>query len=316
MVGTATGDDAAVWRVSEQRALVATVDVFTPIVDDARTWGAIAAANSASDVYAMGGAPSFALNVAGWPRNELSLELLSEVLLGAAEVAEAGKWLIIGGHTIDAAEPFYGQSVIGEVHPDRIIANDGARPGDVIVLTKPIGTGLVTTAAKQSSASDVLTGGWLAPAYESAVASMSRLNNDAARIASAVGVRGGTDITGFGLLGHLHRLAAASNVTLSVTCAHVPVLPGVRELLTKNMIPGGTHRNLEYVQPHLASADHIGTDDLHLLADPQTSGGLALCIPPDRVDDIVWQLVAAGLSAAVIATVESPRPDGVTLSVQ
>jgi selenide, water dikinase len=303
LVGTATGDDAAVWRVADDRALVATVDVFTPIVDDPRSWGAIAAANAASDVYAMGGTPTFSLNIAGWPRNELSLDLLSEVLLGAAEVAEVGKWLIIGGHTIDSTEPFYGQSVIGEVHPDRIIGNDGARPGDVVMLTKPIGTGLVTTASKRASTQDVAPGGWLHEAHAAAVANMRRLNNDAAAVARTHQLRGGTDITGFGLLGHLHRVAAASNVTITVTSLQVPTLPGVDELLRRGAVPGGTQRNLDYVQPHVRFASGIDPLMMNLLADPQTSGGLALCVPAAKVDDVTWALVEHGLSAAIIGEV-------------
>ena len=315
LVGTASGDDAAVWRVSEDKALVATVDVFTPVVDDARTWGAIAAANAASDVYAMGGTPTFALNIAGWPRDDLSLDLLADVLQGAAEVAETGKWFIVGGHTIDSAEPFFGQSVIGEVHPDRIISNDAAKPGQLIILTKPIGTGLLTTAAKRSQPEDIASGGWLNDSYTAAIASMTRLNDVAAGIARSHDVRAGTDITGFGLLGHLHRLAAASGVLIDIATSTIPLLPNTTELLAAGMVPGGTVRNLEYVWPHL-DAGEDNPSLLNLLADPQTSGGLALCINADQADDALAQLLDTGHQAAVIATISAHTDDNAQVTLR
>jgi selenide, water dikinase len=313
LIGTATGDDAAVWRVADDRALVATVDVFTPVVDDPRTWGAIAAANSSSDVYAMGGTPMFALNIAGWPVDSLDLDLLADVFAGASEVAERGKWIVVGGHTIDSAEPFYGQSVVGEVHPDRIISNDGAKAGQLIVLTKPIGAGLITTALKRSAAADALPGGSLFESYSAAVGSMTRLNDEGARIARAHMVRAGTDITGFGLLGHLHRVAAASNVQIRLVQSAIPTIPGVAKLLAKGMVPGGTGRNLEYVLPFLENDP--GTDALHLLADPQTSGGLALFLSPDRAEDALAELIATGHDAAIIGEVVPLSDAGYTLHV-
>ncbi len=311
LVGTASGDDAAVWRVAPDRALVATVDVFTPIVDDPRMWGAIAAANSVSDVFAMGGTPMFALNIAGWPREQLSLDLLSEVLLGASEVAEQGKWLVVGGHTIDSAEPFFGQSLVGEVHPDRIISNDHAKPGQVIILTKAIGTGLVTTAAKRATQADVAPNGWLYEAYVAATQSMIRLNDDAARIARTHNVTAGTDITGFGLLGHLHRVAAASGVQIRIDVNRVPVLPGITELIERGTVPGGTGRNLEYVSPFMATG--TDADVLSLLADPQTSGGLALCVDVDKATDALAQLLATGHVAAIVGTITEQPATGHTL---
>jgi selenide, water dikinase len=314
LVGTASGDDAAVWRVAPDRALVATVDVFTPIVDDPRIWGAIAAANSVSDVYAMGGTPMFALNIAGWPREQLDLDLLSEVLLGASEVAERGKWLVVGGHTIDSVEPFFGQSLVGEVHPDRIISNDAAKPGQVVLLTKAIGTGLVTTAAKRATPVDVAAGGWLHAAYEAAVASMIRLNDEAARIARTHMVTAGTDITGFGLLGHLHRVAAASGVQIRIDTASIPLLPGIPELIKRGTVPSGTERNLEYVAPFMASG--TDADVLSLFADPQTSGGLAICIDADRATDALAELHATGHAAAIIGTIAEQPQSGHTLLLQ
>ncbi len=307
LVGTSSGDDAAVWRVSADRAIVATVDVFTPVVDDARTWGAIAAANSASDVYAMGGSPLFALNIAGWPRDNLSLDLLAEVLGGANDVAERGKWLIVGGHTIDSAEPFFGQSVTGEVHPDHIIGNDGAQVGQVIILTKAIGTGVVTTAVKQLQPNDIAPGGEFQTAYRSAIDSMLTLNDVAADIARRHQVRGGTDITGFGLLGHLHRVALASDVSIRLYTDQVPILNGVVNLVEAGFIPGGTTRNLDYVRPHLAGPKALSELWCTLLADPQTSGGLALSVNRDQADDALAALEAARLPAAIIGEVGPPE---------
>jgi selenide, water dikinase len=309
LVGTASGDDAAVWRVTEDRALVATVDVFTPVVDDPRTWGAIAAANSASDVYAMGGTPMFALNIAGWPQAQLSLDHLSDVFAGGSEVAERGKWLIVGGHTIDSSEPFYGQSVVGEVHPDRIIANNTARRGQVIILTKAIGAGLVTTAAKRSELSDAQPGGWLYDSYTAAVASMTMLNDIGARIARAHGVSAGTDITGFGLLGHLHRVALASGVQIRLSAGDVPTMVGAHSLIRRGMVPGGTGRNREYVEAHLDGDESVLSSEatMNLLADPQTSGGLAMFIAADRAEDALAELIETGHQAAIIGhTIAAP----------
>ena len=306
LIGTASGDDAAVWRVSDDRAIVATVDVFTPIVDDPRTWGAIAAANSASDVYAMGGQPLFALNIAGWPRDELSLDLLADVFEGASEVAERGRWMVVGGHTIDSSEPFFGQSVMGDVHPDRIISNNAAQPGDVIILTKPIGTGIVTTAAMRLSAADAAPGGRIGGLHASVVASMTRLNDDAAGAAHTFGVRAGTDITGFGLLGHLHKLALGSGVAITLAYSSVPLFDGVGALLDEGFFPGGTTRNLEFVAPFTnVSALANPVRSMNLLADPQTSGGLALCVAPDRAQDLLHTLLGTGHVAAIIATVDT-----------
>lgn len=306
LIGTATGDDAAVWRVAGDRAMVATVDVFTPIVDDPRTWGAIAAANSASDVYAMGGQPLFALNIAGWPRDQLSLDLLADVFEGASEVAERGRWMVVGGHTIDSVEPFFGQTVIGDIHPDRIISNSAAQPGDVIILTKPIGTGIVTTAAKRLTVADAAFGGRIGALHAAAVASMTRLNDDAALAARAHGVRAGTDITGFGLLGHLHKLALGSDVAITLAFSSVPFFEGVSALLDEGFIPGGTTRNLEFVTRFTdvtALADPVRS--MNLLADPQTSGGLALCVAPDRAQDLLHTLLGTGHDAGIIATVDA-----------
>lgn len=307
LVGTSSGDDAAVWRVSDDRALVATVDFFTPVVDDARTWGMIAAANSASDVYAMGGRPLFALNIAGWPRDLLPFDLLGEALAGASEIARRGGWVVVGGHTVDAPEPFLGQAVTGEVHPDHMMTNTAAHPGDVLVMTKALGTGIITTALKRSPAAATAAGGELAAAYASAVASMTTLNADAAAAAKRAGVRCGTDITGFGLLGHLHKLALGSGVSLELVTAAMPVLPDVRRLLQGGFVPGGTGRNLEFVAPFVdwvASANEWA----NLLADPQTSGGLVVCVAAGSVDALLADLANSETPGVVIGAVGSPRP--------
>ena len=307
LVGTSTGDDAAVWRVSADRALVATVDFFTPVVDDARTWGAIAAANSASDVYAMGGRPLFALNVAGWPRDLLPLDLLGEALAGASEIAARGGWVVAGGHTVDAPEPFLGQAVTGEVHPDRMITNNAARPGEVLILTKALGTGIITTALKRSPAEAIRPGGFLADAYIAAVASMTTLNAVGAEVAAANGVRCGTDVTGFGLLGHLHKLALGSGVNLTLTTATMPLLVGVKDLLAGGFVPGGTGRNVEFVDPFVDwTADRVSWEPL--LADPQTSGGLVLCVHPERVDAVLRSLGATETPGQVIGEVTVAVP--------
>lgn len=291
LVGTDTGDDAAVWRLDADRALVATVDFITPVVDDARTWGRIAAANSVSDIYAMGARPLFALNLVGWNSSELSSSLLGEVLAGGAEIAAECGYVTIGGHTIDDPEPKYGLAVIGEAHPDRLLVNAGLRPGDALVLTKPLGTGIIATAIKQDLASPDVAG--------AAVAAMTATNAAAAEAALAAGATGATDITGFGLLGHVGEMAKASQVDVVVDASAVPLLPGVLELAERGIVPGGTKRNLEWVRDRLTAT---GVDDttVLLLADAQTSGGLVFGAEPSRAEGAVAELTARGRTAAII----------------
>lgn len=294
LVGTDPADDAAVWQRPDGSALVATTDFFTPVVDDPATWGAIAAANAASDVFAMGGRPLFALNVVGWPR-ERGLDELGEVLAGANRVATDGGWLVVGGHTIDAAEPFYGQVVIGDVAPDRMLRSDGGRAGEVLVLTKPIGTGIVMTAAKRAPRNAVAAGGELAETFAAAVHSMTTLNGEAAAVAVAHGVRAATDVTGFGLTGHLHRLASSSGVAAELDPGAVPLLPGVAALRDAGNVPGGSRRNMDFVREHIDG--EVPDEVLAVIADAQTSGGLLLACPADAVDAI---LQALGEPAAVV----------------
>ena len=281
------------WRLDDDRALVVTADFITPIVDDAETWGRIAAANSVSDVYAMGGRPLLAINLVAWNRDELSPELLGQVLAGAAAVAEAGRFVIGGGHTVDDPEPKFGLAVVGEVHPDRILTNTGFRADQELILTKPLGIGVVSTAIKAGRAPDDLV--------EAAVASMTTLNDDAAEVALANGATGATDITGFGLLGHLGRAAAESGIDATIELAAVPILDGVRELAADGLLPGGSRRNLRAME---ASIDAGPADELDVLlaADAQTSGGLIFGVDADRLGPAMDELRHRGHPAAHVGT--------------
>jgi selenide,water dikinase len=290
LVDAATRDDAAVFRISPDRVLIATVDFFTPIVDDAATWGAIAAANALSDVYAMGGRPLFCLNLVGWPREKLPMELLGEVIAGAAAVATRAGCPMVGGHSIDDPEPKFGLAVIGEAHPDRLMTNAGARPGDALILTKPIGTGILTTALKR----DLLAEADLAPA----VAAMTTLNDEPARLAAAHGVRTATDVTGFGLIGHLGNVLRASGVGAELGYDSIPLFPQVAALAAAGVVPGGTRRNLEAADAEWA-ADLTEAERL-VAADAQTSGGLLLSVPADRVEGLLVALRAGPSPAAAI----------------
>ncbi|WP_433279247.1 selenide, water dikinase SelD [Pseudonocardia xinjiangensis] len=291
LVGTETGDDAAVWRLDATRALVATTDFFTPLVDDPRTWGRIAAQNAVSDVYAMGGRPLFALNLVAWPSSELPTSMLAEVLAGGAEIGAENGFAVVGGHSVDDPEPKYGLAVVGEVHPDRILTNAGLRDGDVLVLTKALGVGVATTAIKAGTAS--------ADVQEAAIASMTTSNAAAAAAAVAAGATGCTDVTGFGLLGHLSKMTAASGVDVEIDVAAVPFLPGTRELAEAGTIPGGTRRNRDWVAPSVDPGRFAELDVL-LLADAQTSGGLLFGAAPEQAPAAVAQL---GHPAAVIGRV-------------
>jgi selenide,water dikinase len=280
-----------VWRLSDERALVVTTDFITPLVDDARTWGRIAAANAVSDVYAMGGQPFLALNLVGWNSEELSSELLSEVLAGGQDMAADGGWVTVGGHTVDDPEPKYGLVACGEVAPSRLMTNAGLAGGEALVLTKPLGVGVIATAVKAGEATSEI--------LDAAVATMIRLNAAAAEAAEATGARGATDVTGFGLLGHLHRMASESHVDVDLDAESVPLLPGARELAAAGLVPGGSRRNLEWVEPSLEAE---GVDDVlvSLLADAQTSGGLVFGAEPAAAEQAVGTLRGSGHDAAVI----------------
>jgi selenide,water dikinase len=300
LVGFDTSDDAAVYRLRDDLAIVVTTDFFTPIVDDAYDWGRIAATNALSDVYAMGATPLLALNLVAWPRENLPFSLLAAVLDGGAAVARQARCLIAGGHSIDDAEPKYGLAVVGTVHPDAVLANAGAQPGDTLVLTKPIGLGVISTALKRGVASD--------EEVASAIDVMTSLNAGAADAANAVGVHAATDVTGFGLLGHLREMCVASGVSAVVDAANVPVIPGVRELLGRDMVAGGTIRNHAFVAPDVDFGNQPRAEQL-LLTDAQTSGGLLLSVAPSRTEALIEALQRNGTrAAAAIGQVSAASP--------
>ena len=306
LVDAASRDDAAVFQMAPDRALVATVDFFTPIVDDAYDFGRIAAANAFSDVYAMGATPLLALNLVGWPRENVPFELLGEVLRGGADIAREAGAFILGGHSIDDPEPKYGMVVIGEVHPDRIVTNAGAKPGDILVLTKPIGTGILTTALKR----DLLDAAALTPA----VTAMTTLNAGAARAMLATGVHAATDVTGFGLLGHLHGMLEASKAAAELTAAAVPFLPEARAMVERGAVPGGTKRNMESLAGVVSFAGNVGETERILLADAQTSGGLVIAVAADMAEALVAGLQQERTpAAAVIGRVVAGPPGRITV---
>jgi len=269
LVGIGTSDDAAIYRISEDVALVQSVDFFTPIVDDARDWGRIAAANALSDIYAMGGAPLTALQIVGWPRDELPMDLLGDVLDGGAEVLVEARCTLIGGHSIDDPEPKFGMAVTGLIHPEDVITNAGARPGDSIVLTKPLGSGIAATAIKRDVASPELV--------TAVVEVMVRLNAGAATAMKRVGVDAATDVTGYGLLGHLGEVLRASEVSATLEWERIPFLDGIEELALQGVVPSGSRRNLKSVSRY---TDFGGLDDVGriMVADAQTSGGLLIAV--------------------------------------
>nr|WP_309238538.1 selenide, water dikinase SelD [Actinoplanes aureus] len=264
LVGLDDGDDAAVVRIAAGTAVVATADFFTPVVDDAYDWGRIAAANALSDVYAMGGTPVVAVNLLGWPREKLPMELAAEVLRGGLDVARQAGCHVAGGHSVDDPEPKYGMAVTGIADPARLTRNDAGTAGLPLTLTKPLGIGVLNSRHKATG-----------EVFPQAIAAMTTLNRDAAVAAAAAGVTCATDVTGFGLLGHLHKLARASGVTAVVDAAAVPYLEDARKALDDGYVSGGTRRNLDWVRPH-TDPGRTPEDELLLLADAQTSGGLLI----------------------------------------
>jgi len=282
-----------VYRLDDEQAIVETVDFFTPVVDDPYWFGRIAAANAFSDVWAMGGRPLFALNVVGWPVGKLPMEELGEVLRGGAETARLAGASILGGHSIDDPEPKYGLAVTGVVHPGRILRNVGARPGDALVLTKPLGSGILTTAIKRELAT--------AAQLDAAVELMATLNRAAGEALAASGaVHALTDVTGFGLLGHGWEMASGSGVGLRLRTADVRVLEGVHDLAARDVVPGGSKANLRWVTPSLRMADGLADTWPQVLADAQTNGGLLAAVDRSRAGEVVAALRAAGVAAAAI----------------
>jgi len=301
LVDAATRDDAAVFQLAPDRALVATVDFFTPIVDSAYDFGRIAAANAFSDLYAMGATPLFGLNLVGWPRDTLPFDLLGEVLRGAADIVREAGAFVLGGHSVDDPEPKFGMVAIGEAHPERVVTNAGARPGDALVLTKPIGTGVLSTALKR----DLATEADIAPA----VAAMTTLNAGAARAMLSVGVHAATDVTGFGLLGHLNRLLRASGAAAELASAEVPMLPLARDLAQRGAVSGGSRRNQESVAGATRFDAAVDATTRLLLADAQTSGGLLIAVPAEGLDALVAALGRERTpAAAVIGRVVAGSP--------
>ena len=301
LVGAAEGDDAAVLRLDDDRALVLTTDFFTPIVDDPRDWGRVAATNALSDVYAMGGRPVIALNLTAWPGQTLPIELLAQVLRGGAEAAAAAGCLVVGGHTIDDPEPKYGLAVVGMADPNRLMTVDRARDGDLLVLTKPIGTGVIATAHKRGAAR-------ARRCWRAAVDAMTMLNGPASEAALRAGVQAATDVTGFGLLGHLHRMLRASGMAAEVWADQVPLLPGAAELAAAGFISGGTNANMSYLSAVADIDPETDPVTAVLLHDAQTSGGLLIAVPAAGVDALRADLRAAGTEAALVGTVEEGEP--------
>lgn len=280
------------YRLSDDRAIAATVDFFTPIVDTAHTFGAIAAANALSDLYAMGAKPILALNIVAWPRDPEMLKLLGETVRGAVEIANEAGAYILGGHTIDDKEPKFGLVAIGEVHPAHLITNSGARPGDQLVLTKPIGTGILSTALKRQLISE--------DDMQDAVQSMMMLNAGAARAMAKLGpsVRAATDVTGFGLLGHLRTMVSNSRVGARVFADRLPTFDGVVALIEQEAVPGGTMNNLEAAEAYTRWAPAIAEDTRILTCDAQTSGGLLICVDSNHADRLQRELREEGTLVA------------------
>lgn len=280
------------YRIADDRALVVTLDFFTPIVDDPYDFGRIAAANALSDVYAMGGRPLFALNLLSFPRDLLDAGLAEEIIRGGAEKAREAGIAVLGGHSIDDAEPKYGMVAVGEIDPGAMLANDGARAGDDLVLTKPLGTGIVATAVKAGTCPPAL--------LDAAVESMAHLNRGAAEAAIAAGAHAATDVTGYGLTGHLGNMARASGVAARIDAARVPVLDGAEDLVVAGHVPGGTRRNRSDAAANVSHDSDVPETTRILLADAQTSGGLLIACPAERTARLVEELEDRGELASVV----------------
>ena len=301
LVGITTGDDAGVFRLRDDLAIVSTVDFFTPVVDDPYTYGQIAAANALSDVYAMGGRPVTALNIVCWPQTGLPGEMLAEVLRGGSDKAREGGVVVVGGHSVADEEVKFGMAVTGVIDPRRIVRNVGAKPGDALLLSKALGTGVLMTAFKRDALGN--------EHYTAAVNSMKMLNAEAAAVMLKHDIHAATDVTGFGLMGHAFKMADGSNVTLVFEESDLPLLQGALEQVRAGMIPGGGTRNREYYGPHVKISDEV-SDEMALMAfDPQTSGGLLMSVPEAESIAMLAELHQAGCpDAAIVGRVE-PRAD-------
>ncbi len=286
LVDIETHDDAGVYKINAEQAIIFTTDFFPPICSDARTFGRIAAANSLSDVYAMGGKPLLALNIMLFPSSQIPLEELAEILKGGQEVANETGTIIIGGHTIDDYPPKYGLAVVGLVHPDKVITNAGAKSGDVLILTKPLGCGVIIAAQRLGLCNP--------EAYEAALQNMMHLNKEGADVMQKYEIRSATDVTGFGLLGHALKMAKGSKVTLEINLNDLPVLPQAYELLEMGCIPGAAFRNQTFVENDSEFCEGIDYNLQMLAADAQTSGGLLICCPADKANDMLKDLHSVG----------------------
>lgn len=295
LIGITTSDDAAVYKISNDTAIVETVDFFTPVVDDPYTFGQIAAANALSDIYAMGARPLFALNIVAFPSKKLPLEILEEILKGGADKVREAGINVVGGHSIDDPEPKYGLVVTGLVHPEKVIANSTATVGDSLVLTKPLGIGIITTAIKREKASKA--------AIEKVVSVMSALNKEASEAMVEVGVSAATDITGFGLLGHLLEMVQGSGVGARIYLDRVPVIEEAWGYVREDIVPGGTKANLDYVNPCVHWGDGISEDEKLVLSDAQTSGGLLISVPREKEGVLLSSLRERDLTGAIIGEI-------------
>ena len=299
LVGHSGSDDAAVYRVSDDAALVLTVDFFTPIVDDPYDFGRVAATNSLSDVYAMGGRPVVALNIAGFPEGSIPPDVLGEIIRGGADVARAAGVSIVGGHTVNDPEVKYGLSVVGLIHPLRVVRNAGARAGDALILTKPIGTGVLATALKAGKLSEEKT--------RALVSSMTLLNREAAEYMLLHEPHACTDITGFGLIGHANEMAEGSDVTIVIHSAQVPLLDGARECVERGFVPGGSKNTQKFLTPRISIAPSVDATTQTLLFDAQTSGGLLVAVAPMHAPAFLAELKPNHPQAAIIGEVVSRR---------
>lgn len=307
LVGSATADDAAIYKLSDDLALVLTTDFFTPIVDHPFDFGAVAAANALSDVYAMGGRPLSALNIVGFPEATLEPEVLGEILRGAASKAKDAGIDIVGGHTIKTDEPIYGLAVVGTIHPQKVLTNAGAQPGDALILTKPLGLGIITTASKQGRDER--------GAIRDAIGVMTTLNRQAAEVVTEIGANAATDVTGFGLLGHLRNMTAASKLTARIWLESVPVLPAAWDYVRDGIAPGGTHANRRFLADWVSYEDDITKEDQLVLADAQTSGGLLVAVAAERANRMLDSLIRAGVKdSAIVGRFESGEPGRILVS--
>ena len=306
LVGFATSDDAAVYKLTDELAIALTVDIFTPVVDDPYWFGAIAAANALSDIYAMGAKPMAMLSFAGFPRGKLEWDVLTQILRGGAEKAREAGVDVVGGHTVDDPEPKAGYAVFGTVNPSKIVTNAGGQDGDILVLTKPLGIGVLSTALKQGRLSE--------SQIEHVTQVMAKLNRAAAEAMIEVGVHACTDITGYGFLGHLREMTRGSELAAVVQAASVPVLPGVRELVAEGVVPGGTWTNAEFIAPYVSWSGAVDEEMKAILADAQTSGGLLIAVEKNRYEHLMRELEARGVEAHVVGSLVTGAPG--TISVE